>query len=200
LNGSGKTREEFFKTVSLPRMISQCPKLAGYGKLRGMHFALEHLLSNRCSARLPDQFRRRAAPAHAVDIYQRLWNADRRCRSDNCQHLTFERGSARRETVPLDRERVLEALRQCYDPEIPVNIVDLGLIYDVQHDDAGNVVVKMTLTTQGCPSALAIPEQVKLRIGTIEEVRDVKVELVWEPPWNPSMISPAGRQALGLEV
>jgi probable FeS assembly SUF system protein SufT len=95
---------------------------------------------------------------------------------------------------------VWDALRTCFDPEIPVNIVDLGLIYDVQHDDAGNVVVKMTLTTQGCPSALAIPEQVKLRIGTIEEVRDVQVELVWEPPWNPSMISPAGRQALGLEV
>lgn len=102
--------------------------------------------------------------------------------------------------MPLDRERILEALRQCFDPEIPVNIVDLGLIYDVQHDDAGNVVVKMTLTTQGCPSAAAIPEQVKLRIGTIEEVRDVQVELVWEPPWNPSMISPAGRHALGLEV
>lgn len=102
--------------------------------------------------------------------------------------------------MPLDRERILEALQQCYDPEIPVNIVDLGLIYDVQHDDAGNVVVKMTLTTQGCPSAAAIPEQVKLRIGAIEEVRDVQVELVWEPPWNPSMISPAGRQALGLEV
>ena len=60
--------------------------------------------------------------------------------------------------MPLDREQILEALRQCYDPEIPINIVDLGLIYDVEHDDAGNVTVKMTLTTQGCPSALAIPE------------------------------------------
>jgi metal-sulfur cluster biosynthetic enzyme len=165
-----------------------------------MHFALEHLLSNRQSARLPDPFRRRAALADTIDIHQGLWNADRQRRSYDCRHLTFERGSARRETVPLDRERILEALRQCFDPEIPVNIVDLGLIYDVQHDDAGNVVVKMTLTTQGCPSAAAIPEQVKLRIGTIEEVRDVQVELVWEPPWNPSMISPAGRHALGLEV
>jgi FeS assembly SUF system protein len=102
--------------------------------------------------------------------------------------------------MPVDRERVFEALRQCYDPEIPVNIVDLGLIYDVQADDAGNVVIKMTLTTQGCPSALAIPEQVKQRIAAIEEVRDVNVEIVWAPPWNPSMISAAGRVALGLEV
>jgi len=102
--------------------------------------------------------------------------------------------------MPLSRERIYEALRQCYDPEIPVNIVDLGLIYDVQHDDAGNVSVKMTLTTQGCPSALAIPEQVKERVAAIEEVRDIHVEIVWEPAWNPGMISPAGRQQLGLNV
>jgi FeS assembly SUF system protein len=102
--------------------------------------------------------------------------------------------------MPLDREQVLEALRQCYDPEIPINIVDLGLIYDVQHDDAGNVTVKMTLTTQGCPSALAIPDQVRSRVAAIEQVREVKVEIVWEPAWNPSMISANGRQVLGLEV
>ncbi|MGH9746132.1 MAG: metal-sulfur cluster assembly factor [Candidatus Acidiferrales bacterium] len=102
--------------------------------------------------------------------------------------------------MQLDRERIMEALRQCFDPEIPVNIVDLGLIYDVQNDPEGNVAVKMTLTTQGCPSAQAIPEQVKLRVAAIEEVRDVNVEVVWEPPWNPSMISPAGRKALGIEA
>jgi len=102
--------------------------------------------------------------------------------------------------MPLNRERLYDALRQCYDPEIPVNIVDLGLIYDVQHDDAGNVAVKMTLTTQGCPSALAIPEQVKQRVAAIDEVRDVNVEIVWQPPWNPAMISEAGRKALGLDV
>jgi len=102
--------------------------------------------------------------------------------------------------MPLDRERILDAARQCFDPEIPINIVDLGLIYDVQCDDAGNVTVKMTLTTQGCPSAQAIPEQLRARVAAIEEVRDVKVEIVWEPAWNPSMISPGGRQVLGLEV
>ena len=102
--------------------------------------------------------------------------------------------------MELTRERVYEALRKCYDPEIPVNIVDLGLIYDVQHDAAGNVAVKMTLTTQGCPSALAIPEQVKQQVASIPEVRDVNVEVVWEPPWNPSLISAAARQQLGIEV
>ncbi|MGH9698501.1 MAG: metal-sulfur cluster assembly factor [Candidatus Acidiferrales bacterium] len=102
--------------------------------------------------------------------------------------------------MELNRERIYDALRQCYDPEIPINIVDLGLIYDVQHDDQGNVTVKMTLTTQGCPSALAIPDQVKQRVAAIAEVRDVQVEIVWEPAWNPSLISEAGKKLLGIEV
>jgi FeS assembly SUF system protein len=101
--------------------------------------------------------------------------------------------------MQLDRERIMEALKQCYDPEIPVNIVDLGLIYDVQNDAQGNVAVKMTLTTPDCPSAQQIPDQVKQRVAGLDEVTDVKVEIVWEPPWNPSMISEAGRKALGIE-
>lgn len=100
--------------------------------------------------------------------------------------------------MALEREQIMDALRQCYDPEIPINIVDLGLIYDVQHDDAGNVAVKMTLTSQGCPAAQQIPQQVKNRIGTIADVRDVKVDIVWQPEWNPSMISESGKQTLGL--
>ena len=86
--------------------------------------------------------------------------------------------------MAVERERILEALRQCYDPEIPINIVDLGLIYDAQSDEAGNVAVKMTLTTQGCPSALAIPEQVRARIAAIDEVRelaDVQVNVAVGP-------------------
>ena len=97
--------------------------------------------------------------------------------------------------MQLDRERIMEALRQCFDPEIPVNIVDLGLIYDVQNDPEGNVAVKMTLTTPDCPSAQQIPEQVKQRVAGLDQVRDVNVQIVWEPPWNPSMISEAGRKA-----
>jgi FeS assembly SUF system protein len=103
-------------------------------------------------------------------------------------------------TMPIDRERLMEALRRCYDPEIPVNIVDLGLIYDVASDDAGTVTVKMTLTSQACPAAQAIPEQVKNQVGLIEGVRDVLVNLVWEPAWHPSMISAAAKQQLGLEA
>ncbi len=101
--------------------------------------------------------------------------------------------------MQLGREQIMEALRQCYDPEIPVNIVDLGLIYDVQNDANGNVAVKMTLTTPDCPSAQEIPDQVKQRIAGLTDVRDVNVEIVWEPAWNPSMISDAGRKALGIE-
>lgn len=102
--------------------------------------------------------------------------------------------------MPLSNEQILDAVRQCYDPEIPVNIVDLGLIYDIQHDEAGNVSVKMTLTSQGCPSALAIPEQVKQRVGALADVRDVSVQIVWEPAWNPNMISEAARKQLGIDV
>src|SRR5271154_5136411 len=102
--------------------------------------------------------------------------------------------------MPVERVRIMKALRQCYDPEIPINIMDLGLNYDAQSDDAGNGAVKIMLTTQGFPSALAIPEQVKARISAIDEVRDVTVEIVWEPAWNPSMISESGRKVLGLEV
>ncbi len=102
--------------------------------------------------------------------------------------------------MPLSNEQILDAVRQCYDPEIPVNIVDLGLIYDIQHDDAGNVSVKMTLTSQGCPSALAIPEQVKARVSALADVRDVNVQIVWEPAWTPNMISEAARKQLGIDV
>jgi len=102
--------------------------------------------------------------------------------------------------MPVERERVLEAIRQCYDPEIPVNILDLGLIYDVQIRDDNAVEIKMTLTSAGCPSAASIPEQVKLQVGAIAEVRDVRVELVWEPPWDPSRISAEARKQLGIEV
>jgi len=102
--------------------------------------------------------------------------------------------------MPVTKEQVMDALRQCYDPEIPVNIVDLGLIYEVENDEQGNVRVKMTLTSQGCPAAMSIPEQVKARVAAIEEVRDVNVDVVWDPAWNPGLISENGRKLLGLDV
>jgi metal-sulfur cluster biosynthetic enzyme len=97
----------------------------------------------------------------------------------------------------LSEAGVYHALRQCRDPEIPVNIVDLGLIYDVRiQQDV--VQVKMTLTTQGCGMGGYIAQEAQEQIRALPGVRDAKVEIVWDPPWNPSMISPAGRKTLGL--
>jgi FeS assembly SUF system protein len=131
-----------------------------------------------------------------------MWNADSIDRLElttGSRHRT-EQQHSEGAPVAIERETIMEAIRQCYDPEIPINIVDLGLIYDVASDEAGNVTVKMTLTTPDCPSAQAIPEQVRSKVAAVEAVNDVKVDIVWEPAWNPSMISASGKAALGLEV
>lgn len=94
-------------------------------------------------------------------------------------------------------EEVYEALRTCYDPEIPVNIVDLGLIYGVHIIDQ-TVEVKMTLTARGCGMGGMIAGEAEERIRELPGVEEAKVELVWDPPWEPSLISPAGRKVLGI--
>lgn len=94
-------------------------------------------------------------------------------------------------------EMVYAQLRECFDPEIPVNIVDLGLCYDVQVE-GDEVKVKMTLTSAGCPAAQMLPQQIRERLSTIPGVRAADVEVVWDPPWNPEMISPEGKKRLGL--
>ncbi|MHB2021563.1 MAG: metal-sulfur cluster assembly factor [Candidatus Xenobia bacterium] len=94
-------------------------------------------------------------------------------------------------------EELREALKDIYDPEIPVNIVDLGLVYDVQQDE-DVVKVKMTLTTPGCGMAGMITDEVKERLLLIPGVADVKVDIVWEPPWHPDMISEEAREVLGI--
>lgn len=104
----------------------------------------------------------------------------------------------------FSEEQVWEAMRGCYDPEIPVNIVDLGLIYDLQAngpDAEGmySVAVKMTLTAQGCGMGPVIADDAKQRIEALPHVKDASVDVVWDPPWSPHMISDAGRQKLGLE-
>ncbi len=103
----------------------------------------------------------------------------------------------------FSEERVWEALRQCYDPEIPVNIVDLGLIYDLRIEDAGGgarrIFVKMTLTAVGCGMGPVIAQDAKGRIETLPGVASAQVDIVWDPPWTPHMISAAGREKLGLE-
>ena len=95
-------------------------------------------------------------------------------------------------------EDVYSELKQVYDPEIPVNIVDLGLIYDVKLDGT-TCNIKMTLTSQACPEAKTIPEVVKRRVVGIEAVDDCDIEIVWEPQWSPQMISAEGRKILGIE-
>ena len=95
-------------------------------------------------------------------------------------------------------EEVYEALRQCIDPELPVSIVDLGLIYDVSVED-GAVKVTMTLTGAGCPSHVSLSNEVKRRVLQLPGVRNASVEVVWEPPWSPSMMSDAARRKLGKE-
>jgi len=92
---------------------------------------------------------------------------------------------------------VYSELRQVYDPEIPVNIVDLGLIYEVQVENE-SCNIRMTLTAQGCPEAQNIPAVVKRRVVEIEGISDCNVEIVWEPAWTPQLISPNGRRILGL--
>jgi FeS assembly SUF system protein len=96
------------------------------------------------------------------------------------------------------KERIVQALSQIFDPEIPVNIYDLGLIYGIDADANGNVTVTMTLTTPHCPVAETMPGEVEMRVGYVEGVQDVKVKLVWDPPWDPSKMSEAARLELGF--
>ncbi|MFN5819442.1 MAG: SUF system Fe-S cluster assembly protein [Novosphingobium sp.] len=93
---------------------------------------------------------------------------------------------------------VIAALKDIFDPEIPVNIYDLGLIYGVEVDDAGAVVVTMTLTTPHCPVAESMPGEVELRVGAVPGVRDAEVNLVWDPAWDPAKMSDEARLELGM--
>ena len=95
-------------------------------------------------------------------------------------------------------EGVIAALRDIFDPEIPVNIYDLGLIYGVDVDNDGGVVVTMTLTTPHCPVAESMPGEVELRVGAVPGVRDAEVNLVWDPPWDPAKMSDEARLELGM--
>lgn len=93
---------------------------------------------------------------------------------------------------------VVEALREIYDPEIPVNIYDLGLIYGVEVDDESDVTITMTLTTPHCPVAETMPGEVELRAASVPGIRDAEVNLVWEPAWGPHKMSDEARLELGM--
>ena len=98
----------------------------------------------------------------------------------------------------LNKEKVIEALKEVYDPEIPVNIVDLGLIYEVEIDN-GEVDVKMTLTAAGCGMGPYIAQQAEWAISELDEVEEVNVDIVFEPPWDPEKITEDGKKLLGID-
>ena len=94
--------------------------------------------------------------------------------------------------------QVVEALRTCFDPEIPVDIYELGLIYDIKVDDSGAVAVRMTLTSPHCPVAQSLPPEVEEKLRGVPGVSEAKVEVVWDPPWEPNRMSEAARLQLGM--
>ena len=96
------------------------------------------------------------------------------------------------------KDKIIAEIKKIYDPEIPVNIYELGLIYDIKIDDKNNVRVDMTLTTPNCPVAESLPKEVKDSIMEIKEVNKVDLELVWDPPWDKSMMSEAAKLELNL--
>jgi FeS assembly SUF system protein len=99
--------------------------------------------------------------------------------------------------APLE-DRVVAAIRTCYDPEIPVNVYDLGLIYDLNIDAAGAVKVRMTLTTPACPVAGSLPGDLRAKVLAVPGVTAADVELVWDPPWDKSRMSEAAQLQLGM--
>jgi metal-sulfur cluster biosynthetic enzyme len=101
-------------------------------------------------------------------------------------------------TEQITRERVFSELRKCMDPEIPVNVVDLGLIYNVDVSEKNNIDIKMTMTTRGCPLHDTLVSDVKKYVNTIEGVGDINVQIVWDPPWSIEKMNPAVRDKLGF--
>ena len=95
-------------------------------------------------------------------------------------------------------EEIVDALKSIFDPEIPVNIYEMGLIYDLEIQPEGQVQIKMTLTSPGCPVAGSLPGEVKAKVEKVPGVAAADVELVWDPAWNPSMMTEAARLQLGM--
>jgi len=96
------------------------------------------------------------------------------------------------------KPRVIEALRTIFDPEIPVNIYDLGLVYDIDIGPQGEVLIRMTLTAPGCPVAQSFPGTVEYEVMQVPGVTQATVDLVWDPPWSPEQMSEAARLQLGF--
>ncbi len=96
------------------------------------------------------------------------------------------------------KDKIIEVLKTVYDPEIPVDVYELGLIYAINIDDEGNVKIMMTLTAPNCPVAESLPIEVKTKTETVEGVKSAEIQLVWEPPWNRQMMSDEAKLTLGM--
>ena len=107
-------------------------------------------------------------------------------------------GSVPPRTAAEIREAIIEQLKTVFDPEIPVDIYQLGLIYDVDVADDGNVAIRMTLTSPMCPAAEELPPEVETKARSVEGVKSVNLDLVWDPPWTPDMMSEAAKLELGM--
>src|SRR5215813_8909707 len=94
--------------------------------------------------------------------------------------------------------KIIDALQTCYDPEIPVDIYELGLVYGIDISDSGDVQIQMTLTAPNCPVAASLPLEVESKVGAIEGVKSAHIEIVWDPPWNPAKMSESAKLQLGM--
>lgn len=96
------------------------------------------------------------------------------------------------------KQQIIDVLETCFDPEIPVNIYELGLIYDIEATEGGDVTIQMTLTSPACPVAGTLPPEVESKIKKVPGVTSCRVEVVWDPPWSPEKMSEAARLQLGI--
>jgi FeS assembly SUF system protein len=103
---------------------------------------------------------------------------------------------------PIEKQvlelKVIDALQTCYDPEIPANIYELGLIYGIEISDSSEVRIKMTLTAPNCPVAASLPLEVESKVSAIEGIKSAKVDIVWDPPWSPGKMSESAKLQLGM--
>lgn len=114
------------------------------------------------------------------------------------EDTTKNKETKEQSAVPSLRDRVVEMLKTCYDPEIPVDIWELGLIYTIDINEGNDVHVKMTLTSPACPVAETLPPEVELKIKSIPDVNNARVEITFDPPWDKDMMSEEARMELGM--